>query len=103
MVASERHSDPQHVWEERVAAILRDIIECHDGSFTPSGIKHHLMGRGRNHERMYEKLNKRLEKGKLRDFVDNHPEFTWQRHGKNGMLISLAPQPCSNEGSSALQ
>ena len=39
---------------------------------------------------MYEKLNKLLRKGELKHFVDNHPEFIWQSHSKNGMVITWA-------------
>ena len=85
---SERFLDPQPVWEGRVAAILREILNCHGGSFNPAQISHYNMGRAPGHERMYEKLNRLLQPKELRTFVGQHPEFKWQPYGKKGMTIT---------------
>ena len=88
---TQRYTDPADVWSEQVAKVLREILRTHARTFDPSSIHYSWMGRRSYQEHMYEKLNQLLEKGGgLRNFVDNHPEFTWQRHGKNGMVIKWA-------------
>ena len=87
---TQRNTDPPHVWRKEVATLLRAILTAHAGTFDPSWIHHSWMGRRSGHEHMYEKLNKLLKPGELRDFVDKHPEFIWQHHGKNGMVVKWA-------------
>ena len=91
-------------WERRVMDLLRDILIRHGGTFDPANISHQKMGRRRQHGRAYEDLNKLLKPKELKPFVEQHSNvFAWQPHGQNGMLVSWAPQPCSNQDSSALQ
>ena len=87
--ASERYTDTQAVWESRVADLLREILRRHGGSFRPSQISHKLMGLAPGEERIYSKLNKLLEKGELKPFVEAHCEFACQDVEGN-MLITWA-------------
>ena len=99
---AERFSDRPAVWDERVAAILREILNCHDGRFSPSEISHKYMGRAPREERMYEKLNRLLRPKELRSFVEQHPEFKWQHYGKKGMTITWRWGAYCNETHQAL-
>ena len=90
--ASERHVDTHEVWEGRVADLLRQILQRHRGSFDPSRISHKLMGLAPGEETTYSKLNKLLEKGELKPFVEAHSEFACQRVGSR-MLITWAADP----------
>ena len=76
--ASERHVDTNEVWVGRVADLLRQILQRHRGSFDPSRISHKLMGLAPGEETAYSKLNKLLENGELKPFVEAHCEFAWQ-------------------------
>jgi len=87
--ASERYVDANEVWKGRVADLLRQILRRHRGSFDPSRISHKLMGLAPGEETTYSKLNKLLEKGELKPFVEQHSEFACQRVGSR-MLITWA-------------
>ena len=87
--ASERYTDTQAVWESRVADLLRQILRRHGGSFRPSQISHKLMGLAPGEETTYSKLNKLLQKGELKPFVEAHSEFVC-RHVEGRMLITWA-------------
>ena len=85
--AAERFSASPFVWEGRVVELLREILNCHGGSFNPAKIDHKKMGRAPQQERMYEKLNRLLKPNELKPFVEQHPEFAWDATGKKGMII----------------
>ena len=84
---AERSSNPPNVWESRVEELLREILNRHDGSFDPSSINHYYMGRKPRDDRAYEELNRLLNPGELKIFVEQHPEFAWEPIGKKGMII----------------
>ena len=48
------------------------------------------MGLGPEDERVYEKFNRLLVPGKLKAFIESHPEFTWNPIAKKGMVITWA-------------
>ena len=75
---------------KRVTEIIKQCLNGHSGSFDPSWIKHKNLGLSPDDERMYSRLNKLLQPGQLREFVDGNPEFQWHLHGPKGMLISWA-------------
>ena len=75
---------------ERVTDIIKQCLNAHGGSCDPSQIRHKNLGLSPSDERMYSRLNKLLQPGKLREFVDSHPEFEWHRKGPKGMAITWA-------------
>ena len=75
---------------ERVTDIIKQCLRAHGGSFDPSQIRHKIMGLSRGEERMYARLNKLLQPGQLRPFLDRHPEFAWQQKGPRGMVVTWA-------------
>ena len=87
--ASERYTHAQAEWERRVAAVLREILRCHGGSFCPSQTSHKQMGRLPGEERVYSTLNKLLKKNELKSFVEAHCDFAWQEVDGQ-MLITWA-------------
>ena len=60
---------------ERVTDIIKQCLRAHGGPFDPSQIGHKIMGLSPGEERMHARLNKLLQPGQLREFVDGHPEF----------------------------
>ena len=78
------------MWEGRVVALLREILNCHGGSFDPSRISHKAMCRGLEDEQAYKELRRLLEPIELKPFVEQHPEFAWHPTGKKGMIITWA-------------
>ena len=85
--ATERWSDPPHVWKDRVAKLLRDILNSHGGTFDPSHINHNKMGRTKRDPHAYEELNKLLKPNELKEFVHQHPDFAWEAKNKKGIVI----------------
>ena len=81
-----------------VADLLRQILRRHRGSFYPSRISHKLMGLAPGEETTYSKLNKLVEKGELKAFVEAHSEFACQRVGSR-MLITWAADPAPSSAS----
>ena len=69
----------------RVADIIKQCLNAHGGSFDPSQIRHKNLGLSPSDERMYSRLNKVLQPGQLREFVDGQPEFEWHQNGPRGM------------------
>ena len=86
--AAERLSDPPDVWEGRVVGLLREILNCHGGSFDPSDISHKAMGRRAKSARVYEELNRLLNPNELKPFVEQHPKFAWHYNSKKRMVIT---------------
>ena len=85
--------------DHRVAEILRHCLRTHGGAFDPSKISHSALGLGPHDERMYSRLNKLLLPNELRPFVERHPEFSWQKKGPKGMVITWStPAPASPPG-----
>ena len=80
---------------ERVTDIIKQCLNAHGGSFDPSQIRHKNLGLSPSDERMYSRLNKLLQPGKLREFVDGHPEFEWQQKGPRGMVVTWADAAAS--------
>ena len=80
--------------DERVADILRRCLYAHGGEFDPSKISSKDLGQKPGEERVYYQLNKLILPGRLRPFIDRHPEFSWTRRGP-GMLITWAPSSAS--------
>ena len=60
---------------ERATDIIKQCLNAHGGSFDPSQISHKLMGLLPGEEPMYARLNKLLQPGQLREFLDGHPNF----------------------------
>ena len=75
---------------ERVTDIIKQCLNAHGGSFDPSQICHKNLGLSPSDERMYSRLNKLLQPGQLREFVDGHPEFEWHQKGPRGMVVTWA-------------
>ena len=53
---------------------------------------------------MYSRLNKLLQPGQLRQFVENHPNFAWHQKGPKGMVVTwadAAPSGASAPGSAS--
>ena len=67
---------------ERVMDIIKQCLNAHGGSFDPSQIRHKSLGLLPSDERMYSRLNKLLQPGQLREFVEGH-----------GGWSSLGPMP----------
>ena len=80
---------------ERVTDIIKQCLRAHGGSFDPSQIKHKNLGLSPSDERMYSRLNKLLQPGQLREFVDGHPEFAWHQKGPRGMVVTWADAAAS--------
>ena len=72
---------------QALPVLLREILNRHDGSFDPSSINHYYMGRKPRDDRAYQELNRLLNPGELKIFVEQHPEFAWEPIGKKGMII----------------
>ena len=70
-------------------------MKPHGGSFDPSQITHKNLGLSPSDERMYSRLNKLLQPGQLREFVDGHPEFDRHQKGLRGMVITWADAAAS--------
>ena len=96
--ASERYVDTNEVWVGRVADLLRQILQRHGGRFNLSRISHKLMSLAPGEETTYSKLNKLLEKGELKPFVETHCEFACQRVGSR-MLITWAADAAPSSAS----
>ena len=67
---------------ERVTDIIKQCLNAHGGSFDHSQIKHKNLGLSPSDERMYSRVNKLLQPGQLREFVEGH-----------GGWSSLGPMP----------
>ena len=80
---------------ERVTDIIKQCLNAHGGSFDPSRIRHKNLGLSPSDERMYSRLNKLLQPGQLREFVDGHPEFEWHQKGPRGMVVTWAEAAAS--------
>ena len=80
---------------ERVTDIIKQCLNAHGGSFDPSQIRHKNLGLSPSDERMYSRLNKLLQPGQLREFVDGHPEFAWHQKGPRGMVVTWADAAAS--------
>ena len=80
---------------ERVTDIIKQCLNAHGGSFDPSQIRHKNLGLSPSDERMYSRLNKLLQPGQLREFVDGHPEFEWHQNGPRGMVVTWADEAAS--------
>ena len=94
-VGAEAASLSEDEVSERVTDIIKQCLNAHGGSFDPSQIRHKNLGLSRKDERMYSRLNKLLQPGKLRDFVDGHPEFEWHHKGPKGMVVTWADAAAS--------
>ena len=80
---------------ERATDMIKQCSNAHGGSFDPSQIRHKNLGLPPPDERMYSRLNKLLRPGRLREFVDGHPEFAWHQKGKRGMVVTWADAAAS--------
>ena len=80
---------------ERVTDIIKQCLNAHGGSFDFSQIKHKSQCLSPSDERMYSRLNKLLQPGQLREFVDGHPEFAWHQNGQRGMVVTWADAAAS--------
>ena len=87
---SEAASLSEEEVRERVTDIIKQCLNAHGGSFDPSQIKHKNLRLSPSDERMYSRLNKLLQPGKLREFVDGNPEFEWHQKEPRGMVVTWA-------------
>ena len=91
-LSTQHQALPVHVrtrWvSERVTDIIKQCLNAHGGSFDPSQIRHKNLGLLPSDVRMYSRLNKLLQPGQLREFVDGHPEFEWHQNGPRGMVVT---------------
>ena len=92
---------PEDQVSERVTDIIKQCLRAHGGSFDPSQISHKLLGLSPCEERMHARLNKLLQPGQLRQFLDRHPEFAWQQKGPRGMVVTWAAHGCALSAAAA--
>ena len=76
--------------DERVAELLRRCLRGHGGSFDPSRISRAALGQEPDEDAVYSQLDRLLQPGGLRPFVERHPEFTWSASGRRGMVVAWA-------------
>ena len=93
--AAEAASLSEDQVRERVTDIIKQCLNAHGGSFDPSQIRHKNLGLLPSGERMYSRLNKLLQPGQLREFVDGHPEFEWHQKETRGMVVTWADEAAS--------
>ena len=93
--AAEAASLSEDQVRERVTDIIKQCLNAHGGSFDPSQIRHKNLGLSPSDERMYSRLNKLLQPGQLREFVDGHPEFEWHQKEPRGMVVTWADAAAS--------
>ena len=71
-------------------SLIKRCLYAHGGSFDPSRINNRSVGINAGEEKAHETLNRLLQRGTLRNFVEGHSEFRWDPKGRNGMDISWA-------------
>ena len=76
--------------ESQVSDLIQRCLNAHGGSFDPSHINNKAVGIGPGEEKVHSVLNRLLRPGKLREFIDRHPDFQWCRSEPKGMRIAWA-------------
>ena len=74
-------------------ALIKRCLYAHGGSFDPSRINNRTLNKAgikAGEEKAHETLNRLLQRGTLRKFIEGHSEFRWDPNGRNGMVISWA-------------
>ena len=79
--------------------LLRQCLRAHGGSFDPSCISHKAMGYERGKEPAWSRLNKLLQPGQQKRFIEGHAEFSWCRHGRKGIVITWASRAAPSSAS----
>ena len=75
--------------ESQVSDLIQRCLKAHGGSFDPSHINNRAVGIGPGEERVHSVLDRLLQPGELREFIDRHPDFQWCRSGVH-MYITWA-------------
>ena len=76
--------------ECEVSSIIRRGLNAHGGSFDPARICSRELGIGGNEESAYSALDRLLQPGELREFIELHPEFKWRSNEHESRRITWA-------------
>ena len=91
--------------EERdaeVAALIRQILESHDGEFNPARIQHRKFAAGATGvQKAYAQLDELLDPDELWDWIMASDEFACARHGTSMVVSWAASSAASGATSSA--
>jgi hypothetical protein len=83
--------------KKTIEEFLRKCLQTHGGEFDPSKISSKRYGSSTP----WMVLDSLLNKGDLRSFVEQHPEFTYRAHGPKGMIITWADAHAQDTPSSS--
>ena len=83
--------------KKTIEEFLRKCLQTHGGEFDPSKISSKRYGSSTP----WMVLDSLLNKGDLRSFVEQHPEFTYRAHGLKGMIITWADAHAQDTPSSS--
>ena len=87
-----------------VEQIVRRCLETHDGAFDPSLISRKKYGTGPNETAPWHQLDSLLDKGKFRNFIEQHPDFQITESETKSMIVTWAtPHHSKSQSSPAEQ
>ena len=79
--------------DHQVAECLRMCLRAYHGEFDPAKISQRVVGRSPDEAPVYQRLNRLLQPGTLREFIGRHPEFAWRVKDpatNKGMIVTWA-------------
>ena len=83
-----------------VEQIVRRCLETHDGAFDPSLISRKKYGTGPNETAPWHQLDSLLDKGKFRNFIEQHRDFQITKSETKSMIVTWATPHHSRSQSS---